>query len=126
MCRFCGREQPDRYAIPQPEPAAVVLYQGRRYGLGKSRQPAAVCMWDTRDRSAPPVKTRPDTEQGWNDCWQAFTRKEFDWIDTTHPPRCPTCGSLAVAFISRDEAVWTWSAVKHSKRFVCTSCGFRW
>ncbi len=128
VCRWCGRDLPDPFAI-STEPDAVILYMGRRYGIGRSRNPPATCLWDLRDRSAPPVKLWPDDEAGWQAGWGAFTRKESKWIDTRHPPTCPGCGSQSVAFISREEAILNWNAWgvgRAGRTFACQSCQFRW
>jgi hypothetical protein len=118
VCRWCNRDLPDPFVIPEPGPNAVILYRGARFGFGTSQTPPATCMWDLRDPAAPPVQTWPANEQGWADGWKAFTRKEPTVIDTRQPPRCLTCGSTAVAIFGRFSAL--------GRRFECQVCRATW
>ena len=67
VCRWCGRELPDSWAAPANQPNGEILYVGARYGFGRSRQPAATCLWDLKRPSDPPIKTWTANEQGWQE-----------------------------------------------------------
>ena len=95
----------------------MMLYRGRRYAFGLSRQPPATCMWDLKkDPSGPPIRTWPVGDQGWTDGWKVFVRKESTWYDLLNPPRCLTCGSADVVLLGRGDTT----------NFECKVCHHGW
>ena len=95
----------------------MMLYRGRRYAFGLSRQPPATCMWDLKkDPSGPPIRTWPVGDQGWTDGWKVFVRKESTWYDLRNPPRCLACGSPEVVLLGK------WDTTN----FECKVCHHGW
>ena len=58
---------------PPPEGLVVMDYQGRRYGVGRTRD--AYAIWDL-SRGGPPIETHPLSEAGWLVAWRRYQERE--------------------------------------------------